>query len=457
MAFVARLALGIMFVAAGNVACGDDSGTAPDDVGTRDDAREAADDGPTETVPDQVEEGDGPVGGSVGVLVVTSAWPGGGIGPASGAAVAFDGPDGVRIDAVTGATGRATFVVADWSAGDGTAAVTAYLDGHVMVSRVGITAEDAADDIEIDLPRAGDPEGLIAVSGRAAGMDSETSALVVSATVPNLASFGEGPEWAIDVVPGAPFSIVACERRGAPPPSPRGLALEVLGWTVLEHAAVSAPTTASIDFSAAATPVVVNGSFALPSRADSPLRRNSYGFFIATSESSDMTAYLGFPTLVDVAGGGGSFQYTGQYVRPDGVSDPATIYIVVRGSAMRSMAVVDGWPADGANDPALLDVPTMTAPAGTARHPLHDPISWDLHDAGVDVAVSVIRNEETVWSVRAPRDAETATVPRPPSSIDADALLGTGLLEGRVGIWREDPTGERVERSARTDNFVLTR
>jgi hypothetical protein len=407
-------------------------------------------DGDAETTAD---EGGGGTG-TLTVLVNESTWPSDETPPLAGATVALDMPGGGRVEDTTDAEGRVTFEELNWAAG--TAGVTAYLAGYAMASRVGIVEADG--EIELTLWVPGTPEEFVTVSGTALNMADETHDLQVTATVPHELYADVGPDWSIEMPTGMPFTLVGLESHNLPSEG-REIAQALDAWTILEHAAVTEDTTIDLDFDAPVTPTptLCAGSFDLPPRAESPLRAGGFGYFWVSSLESDFTVTLGLPTHIDINGDWTAFEYEGEYLElASAVTDPMTIYLIARTAGERSIVIVDDYPTPGEHELAFIDLPEMVAPATpSTRHPLHDPITWNAFDTDVETVVTIIRADDSVWGVRGATDATSITVPQPPATADVAELLGTGVLEGRVTLFRRDETDEYTERSARSHAFIL--
>lgn len=438
-------------------ACGDDSTGPPDDGGPGD--AETTGDG-TDADGDAEADADADgdvVTGSLAVTVVASEWPGEERPPIAGAVVRLEAPGGGSAEQTTGADGRVVFHGLAWGAG--TAAVSAWHAGYALASRVGITEADGDVVLQLGLPDY-PPADFVAVSGRALHMADERHELLVSANLPHDKHAGTGPAWAIEVQPGRAFTIIGVETHLLEPPaSGRGIAQVIDRWTLLDHPAVSGPVTVDLDFDAPATPTptTIRGSFPIGLRPESPLAADGYGYFWATTISSALTAVLALPSRIDVSADGSAFDFEGEYLQLPRTSDPLTVFALTRpATGERSITVVDGWPASGPAAVSFLDLPSLVAPAtpGT-RHPLHEPITWTAYDAGVEVLLQVVRDERVAWTVQAPRDAVALAVPQPPSVADVAGLLGTGLVEGYLTLYRRDATGRYNAQAARSRVLVL--
>jgi hypothetical protein len=436
--------------------CGDDS--SPADDGGTDDARDVpADEGGADADADGDADGDGDGGtGTLSVLVVSSAWPSDTETPVAGATVALDAPGGGRSELTTDATGHVNFTGLDWSAG--TAAVTACNADMGLASRVGVVEADGEVKLEVfamEYP----PADFVEITGNSLNMISEANDLGVTATVPSESLSDTGPAWTMHIQPGVAFTLVGLESHQLEPPvSHRGIKQFFDQWTVVEHAAVTAATAIDLDFDSTATPTptTVTGSFTGPTRSDSPLRNSGTGYFYVTSRGSQFTVTLGWPSTIDVNVDWTGYNYDGEYVQVPGVTDPMTVYIIATSNGVRSTAIVEGWPTDGAHDLGFIDLPTVTAPASfSTTHPMHSPIEWTAYDTDLECSVSVLRDGTSVWSIRGPTDATSITIPAAPSTVDLPTLLGTGVVESRLNLFRRDATDTYSERSIRTPIIIL--
>jgi hypothetical protein len=369
-----------------------------------------------------------------------------------------------------------TFDVIDWSAG--TASATAYAAGRQMVSRVGITAADG--EITLDLNRLGDPAGFIELSGAAANMvDVAADTLMVSATVPNVPFLAlnspAGTDWSVKIPPATACTLVALDL--ADPvwnTSGRGFATPTRAWQLIEQPAVSVPTTVDIDFASPVAGTIVAGSMVLPTRAESLLHGpHSYGWVDVTSKSSAFNLLIGETASVDINADGTALDYEVNLLRPTGVDDPVTLYLVLADGNASSFSWVyaEGWPTAGPHDPGFLDAPVIVTPASpTTHYPLHDPLAWQLFDTDVQAAVLLVRDvashlitagpndltHRTVpWIVLAPDGATGLTVPQPPSAVSMDDVLGTGVAVGFVRISRRDAGGTYDAKVAVSKWFLV--
>ncbi|MBI5502403.1 MAG: carboxypeptidase regulatory-like domain-containing protein [Deltaproteobacteria bacterium] len=427
-------------VAAG---CGDDD-SAVDDGGRDDGNSEGAADADADGDAEPDAEGDGggeadAATGTLSVLVTAHEWYDDEGHPAEGATVAVDKPGGERVEETTGADGRATFGAIDWSLGD--ASITAALEGYVVHSRTGVAEVDG--EVELGLFRRGPSPDLVELSGTALGMAADANTLSVGTTIRGEAYWSDGPDWSIQVEPGAAFAIVAAERHSGPGFSGQHLEMIIDHWLLVDHAAITAATTFDLDFATGATPTVVEGSFPMPARAESRLRTNGLGWI--TSFLTVGSATVSYPTVTDPASDWNSVEYTVEYVEPAGVdvADVRTQYCLVQ-SDNYSCAIEDGYPAAGAQAVTLLDLPRMIHPSGLTPYPLHDPIEWEAWDNEVYPLLVLEDDAGRVWTIRGAMDATSMVVPTLPSIVDEAELLGTGVVEASFAIYRLRPDDDTL-------------
>ncbi|MBI5486192.1 MAG: Ig-like domain-containing protein [Deltaproteobacteria bacterium] len=432
-----------------------------DAEGGVEDAAEGGDGPPDDAAPDgdAEPEADG-TAGAVSVLVRFVDWPGDPVA-APGVVVAFDAPDGTRSEAPTGADGRVSFDVADWSAG--TASVTAWAEDRQLVSRVGITAADG--EVGLELWRLGNPVGFVELSGTVTSIPYEEDALTVSATVPST-FFGSdylspGADWSVMVPPSTPCKLIASARRSTARPSGRGFDQIIDGWAMVDQPAVDGPTVVSIDFVAnAATPTTVAGSYLLPVREESRLHGPaSYGWLWVTSADSKQSGAIGLTTMLDINADGTALEFGLEYLQPAGITRPMTCYLVNRNGASdsaRSVACEEGWPTAGAHDPGLLDAPTLVPPGTpSTRRPLFGGFTWQIFDHGVHVALHLVRDGAYVWTIVTPDDATSLSVPQPPSTINLAELLGSHVAQGDLTIWQMSAAGDYQTKAAVSELFIV--
>ena len=443
-----------LLLAAAAPGCGDDD-SAADDAGT-DDATEVADevgadaDADADADVDVADEGGGT--GTLTVLVTVLDPTTEDAVPTAGAAVAADLPGGGRLEQTTGSDGRTTFEGLDWAAG--TAAATAWLDGYGLVSRVDIAEAEGEIAISLGLPLAYAPE-RVEVSGTASNMtDAARHSLLVSATADGESFWSStpGPTWSIRVAPAVPFALVAVEFAQEPAPCVGCLSMPISGWVVQEHAAVTAPTTVDLDFASPAPTTGVTGSFQSVTRGDSPLRTPDYGYVsVFDLESMAVLGTINTTTLRS----GGVIEFDMQYVTVAAVTRPLTAFRVV-GNDWVSGVIVEGYPAAGVQDLHFVDAPRMTAPATpTTRHPLHDPLRWELFDSALTPVLLIENDEQTVWWVRGPEDATTLTVPEPPAAVDLTALLGTRFAEGSLYFYHRHESDDYSDHYVQSGMLIL--
>ena len=81
----------------------------------------------------------------------------------------------------------------------------------------------------------------------------------------------------------------------------------------------------------------------------------------------------------------------------------------------------------------------MTRVPASGKHPLHEPMEWELFDADVPfVRVWLYHSLDVVWQIDAGADATSMTVPQPPSGVDTNALFGSSMRGRVIPYWLDD-------------------
>jgi hypothetical protein len=458
--------------------CGDDSTSGPDD-GATDDAGADADadadgDADADADADGDEDGETPPddGGGTGTLVVTVVGPrlcpDWVRHPIAGAAVAFDAPGGALTEATTDAAGRAAFEGIDWTAGTG--AVTAWAEGYGLGSTLGLDGSD--EEVGVILPVTDvSSDACVNLSGTALNMADVGHYLSVGdLNTPDFASV-LGPDWTLQVPPGVPLTLIALESSPRLLATPQAYETTIAGWTMAEHAAVTADTTVELDFADAAAPTTVEGSCAMPSSADSPLR-DLYLTISVVGAVDDLAGQtypmshglVGIGTHGEPSADGSAINFGVQYLSPPGVTAPATNFTLwawnATAESQSSAAYVRGYPAAGPQAFAFLDTARMVAPPDSTTHrPLHDPVQWTPPGTGLQPWVLLYRGVDpslgVAWMLKAAPDATTLVVPDPPSAVPVATVLGMGSLRGYVRLVSETWTDDCFFRYSTGEYFIL--
>lgn len=443
-----------------------------------------AEDGEPPDVVSEADAGDGPADeaespppDSIDVLVTTSAWYDVlSAAPTRGVTVALDAPGGMRIERTTGADGRVTFTDLDWTLG--TASVTAYLAGFVVVSRVGLTGEDArAGEWVIDLAQSGERTyGFVSVSGWAEGFQDEDHSMVVSATVPNTMSWYRGSGWRLDLLRGLPYTLVAVEvdvdAWGYGPCS------AYVQWTMTEQPAARGATVAPLDFRIPVEPTTVTTTVTSPPRtADGTEAEFGFCHIDVTSLDSAGTARLnGIGTSYS------SYPTSSQpfwtldpcFVMPADVARPITIASLSDGQLITSppqpegrtvATLIEGYPPAGPFPVAFLDPSQVLVPDDPMReHPLSDAIAWRSFTSDARTRVEIWRTDdgltrtELLWTVESPEDAESVVVPELPLAVDPPSFFGDSPAVAQVVVYRDGPDPRYPSQESRSRAFrLLTR
>lgn len=364
--------------------------------------------------------------------------------PLAGATVAFDAPGGERTEEVTAADGTVTFDSVDWS--EGTATVTAHLDGYDMVSMIGMDP-DAIADMElvddamplylVDLdPEVTEPD-MVHVTGTFSGLTDPANGVLVRAL-----GAGATETWAgtgtdtyeMDVPQGTAFSLFANEWKEGILPTSDGYYVDLYRAMVQDFPAID-EATATLDLDLEAheiTSMTAEGAIVLPSRADSPLRGDSTWSNLWVLAPGNQV--IGFASLMQRSEDFNQWNVSLEWCEVIPADDAISYYRVYNtGTGEISFALEDGYPVAGELEPPILDVPRWTSPSAFVfAHPIGDPLEWEVFDdlsedgmVGLNLAVE----DQVVWRVGVPTDVTRVTLPEVPSSAVASNLLGTSGLQ----------------------------
>jgi hypothetical protein len=368
-----------------------------------------------------------------------------------GATVTLDKPGGERVAVTSDAEGKASFTGIDWSLG--AAAVCADGEDLDGCCEVGIIEADG--EVELAVAMHGLQPDLVELSGTAVNMVAEGNILLMSATAPSaISSQATGPSFSLQVPRGVSFDLVGAEFHGTLAPD-QGVAQVFDRWSVIEVDACKDDTTLDPDLAATeVTPVTVAGSFAIPTREDSPISDLGTGYFYVFSQEDLYASYTGFPTQLEISEDGDTFEYTGEYIEVDSVPNPVTYYTVFWDS-YASWSVVDGYPADGDHDPGLPDAPVLMAPGSPGdEHPFYDPIQFEVFDEGLIPRVYIACGSTYVWWVSGPAGATEITIPALPDGA-ADILECSGTISAWLRLIEFDETKFFAQRGVDGGAFTL--
>lgn len=460
------LALGLVFgTGCGNDTSVEDDGGSGDEGGGDTDVDAGADaDADAET---ESEADAGPdEGGGTGTLTVTvlersdrwiyPVWD-----PIPDAVVAFDPPTGSRVEATTDEEGHVTFDGFDWAGG--TAAVTAWAEGHSLASRVGL--DEASEDPILLLTRYDDPNPeAVTVTVTAENRPEPTHDFLTGAAGLGAYDQGGGATRALRVPPGEALTIFGAQWQYTEVPATHGFEQPFDAWVVATAGPFDADATVTLDFAAPATPTTVHRTFGLPARADSPLRDGgAYVVVHGRLEANPgrlawpwVSSPFGWATHMERSTEGNAYSMELEFLTTAPADEAGTVYQIYGDDGDASTVHAHGYPSEGPLDCEFLDVPTMITPASvTVRHPLHEPIAWETEHTGVVTAVYIIDSDSAVWAVEGPTDATTLTVPEPPSPVGAAAVLEEGVFRAAVEIADRPTEGECFLRWAEPFMFTL--
>jgi len=432
-----------------DAAPGDASVDAPVDAAV-DGSVEAAVDASTDATPDAGIQ-------SLTFLVYTPGLYGAADKPVDKAWVAFDMPDGTRIEKQAGVDGKVTFEGIDWTAGS--ACATASLQGYDMYSECGLSPARIAKlppwsldngAVKLALYELSSPASpaTVTVSGKAKNLTNPTQRYVVNVLRSEVGTAWQGKgnqSFTVQVPKGKDFVLQAVEADQATN-LPSGLGFQAKTYKVMQKAftALSQDTTGvELDFAAdAVTTQTADITVGLPARVDSPLLAAYPNCFVCNGES---TYCNGWSTSTEIVPATNLLKASLVWAAPSWATEVQT-YCYAYNTSTEDVSYIyeNGYPKAGALGSPMLDVPRWKTPASAGTpHPLYSPIEWELFDQGVEVLLNVYKDGNIVWAIALGEDATSATAPKPPSQLDATTFFGSQPLEMRVftyvpttgGVW----------------------
>jgi len=348
---------------------------------------------------------------------------------ASGITVTATLPDGTLSKKTTGADGKVTFDNLDWTRG--TASFTAYKKDHSLVSWTGVTAFQHA--LEVVLVKLSTAKP-VTVSGTARNMAQGYPYLLVTSSAPGSGYYeGIGNTYSFQVPPDRAFSLVGLNSRINSKSTERTIHFEHKAWAMSYSVGLTRDGTVDLFFGKALKPQVFRSTIVLPTSTSSVLYAGSRAMVRVTSLESGLNQALGLArrsSLVD----GKSFTIDAEYVRPPGVNNFITQYMLSVGGGMTSTINVIGAPGDGTTVGDFLDPPRLISPTDTAKPVnLWLPAAWSSSEKSAIPQVAIIARNQLLWIVRAPAGTTSIALPDPPADADLPRLLGTDPVDASVG------------------------
>ena len=274
----------------------------------------------------------------------------------------------------------------------GSFSFTVFAPGFVAVTDLGLTQGGAWN---VTLSPLGDPSTRVDVAGIVRGKQDAEDFVIVSASVPSSNFDGMGPEYAIRVEPGAPFSVIVSEVTYGPSPmSKQGSSLTFKSWAQFTSPAVSSVTNLDLALPGALEVAGVAGQSLVPSTVQGTLQvpasmAGARGGVFVSNAASSTSLYLGAATSVDLAPDGTNLSYDAEWVSP--VSDLVTFYSLSLDGA--SSYVRSEAPPGGTI--AFLDPPSVASPL-----PLYGDVAVTTVNPPPQLWLNILRDgESTVWRV----------------------------------------------------------
>ncbi len=361
--------------------------------------------------------------------------------PFPGATVAFDLPDGKRLELTTGADGKATVSDVAWS--KGTVNATGHAKGMRPISYLGIRKQDGDQELWL-LPLK---PAWVPVSGAAAkNMDAAAKYWAGGPTVSSQPmSYGVGT-YATGVPSGVPFSLIGMQYDvDNATASPRDRLFKIAGWCKADSPAITTATTLDIDCAVKQPVTAFKATITLPTDPKSLLRTSTTGLVFVSDFDSALTSFLGYASKATIAADGKSFNLEAEHVSLAAFKAPLTQYVLSLGAYQGSVVASEGAPKDGTTVSGFLEQATLLQPAKpTTAMAFGDPIEWSTTETGVRTVIALSRgnlqaqNLEQVWFLWAMPGTTKLTLPEPPSTVDVAELLGSDPIYGQVNLCEFD-------------------
>lgn len=359
--------------------------------------------------------------------------------PAEGVRVVMDTPDGERVEAMTDASGEASFEGLNFA--NGTAGVTVIKEGHDLLSYVGLTAERSPLEVALWTPSA-----TVNLVGNATNMVDNSHVLLASTSLCSRVgrvSQKPGIGYSIWVAPAQAFVLFAAEFTWEASASGQGGLQTIYQWFWEEHAALTEDGAADITFTGALSPESAAGSFSLDDlRDDSPVVGADGRGYVVVREGGHVNGMAaGFPTIIDINAEATAFDYTVEHIQASLLDQPITEYVLreKEPSAVTIRVYEPGLPRAGDFTPDFIDMPAVTPPAGDGGvYPLANQTwSWELYDEGVTPSlVVVVPMTDFYWTIYGPEDATAITVPALPEDAEHLDALRAGDTQALVVLER---------------------
>jgi hypothetical protein len=366
--------------------------------------------------------------------------------PLLGVSVIADLPDGTRQEATTDANGTVSFPDVDWS--NGTATVTAYRSGSPLVSRLGITRDQASQRLWV---RAIPPR-LILVSGTMINFDTTSQYVVIESPqsggrYQNVISPSSN-NFQFEAPSNIPFTLIAATFESLPdngdagPVNGREENSTYTGWVRQDiPASNQGVPNVVLDFAKGLVPSTTYGTMELSSQKSSPLYTDAEPYFQVSHIGN--IGFFGAPSRTILSADGFSCSYRGPYVNVAGLEQVSTEYQLQLGSGF-SFVRFAGYPVDGADVGGFIEEPQIIEPSDpTVPGKITDPIVWSVRDPEARATLLLDRSGGIgiVWELTSLSSAPILTVPQPPAEVDVATIFGTAPLNGflQLGVDCDPP------------------
>lgn len=338
----------------------------------------------------------------------------------TGAKVAVDLPGGKRVEATSANDGTATFKDVDWS--KGTAAITAYMKGHVMRTRLGVTKADG--EVTLLLHKVVAAPATVKVSGTLKNGDSTATNTIVGPSTYGVAHTSTSSSYVSSAEKGKAFDLYAYQGKWTNT-GDRTYSFLWKGAAKVPHTGSSSDIAQEIDFTAnKVTATKVTGTMQLPTGKGMVAIGSQPHWYVRQRHNG---AELGRSTKTTV-GSNGAFTFEGQYITPKDSTGVQTHYYAFVGTGnIGAYQVVPGFPKEGATVSGFTEMMTVTSPATGKTLAAGQAVAFTNPEAKAEPRFGIFNSAATgyCWSLHAAPGTTSVKLPALPTGVTFKDLCGT--------------------------------
>lgn len=347
--------------------------------------------------------------------------------PAVGAEVAVETSNGALIEGKTDASGE--LVVEGVSFSDGPVNVTAFLDGHRMYSRTGVSADASGDAlVELELHDLETPWGeQVSLSGKLSGRPATSAWMRIAGNPGTEGWAGDATSYEVQVPRGEDITLVL-SHWSTPEHSqkyPDRQYNAQRSFNVFNLGVVDQATAIDLDLSVPAAATEARGVFSLPNEPGL-LGLQTAKANVVVQPLSGYWASLGGAVHTEIYVDTGEVYWETRVVESYASSQVFTSYGVQAQErwtfphhplSAESGGLLSGYPGESPVPP-LLAPAVVTQPIRGQAWPLHAPITWKAGSEGAPHQIDLTNAEQNIeWTVELQPEVREMTIPRPPRSV----------------------------------------